>query len=117
MALRTFTDSTGRDWEVYDVIPRSDERRHYDRRSLGAEDDGVAADEAAERRDVDRRLTVGGAEHIATRAGWLCFDSPEERRRLMPIPDGWDRSDEATLENYLREARPARFSAEFRSTK
>jgi hypothetical protein len=116
MALRTFTDSTGREWEVYDVVPRSEERRHYDRRSLG-DDESMAAEEAAERRDADRRLTVGGAEHIAARTGWLCFDSPDERRRLMPIPDGWNRSDEATLETYLKEARPARLSAEFRSAK
>jgi hypothetical protein len=117
MALRTFTDSTGREWEVYDVIPRSEERRHYDRRSLAADDDAMAVAESADRRDADRRLTVGGAEHISARTGWLCFDSQEERRRLMPIPEGWERSDEGTLEGYLREARPARLSAEFRSAK
>jgi len=24
------------------------------------------------------------------RAGWLAFECPDERRRLRPIPDGWD---------------------------
>jgi hypothetical protein len=112
MSLRTFTDSAGQDWEAYDVVPRAEERRRYDRRS-----GEVKAEEVDDRRDGDRRLTVGGGEHIASKAGWLCFESPDERRRLTPIPDDWARCDEAKLETYLREARPARVSGEHRSIK
>ena len=32
MAFRTFVDATGREWQVYDVVPPSDERRRNDRR-------------------------------------------------------------------------------------
>lgn len=112
MSLRTFTDSNGQEWEVYDVIPRSDERRRYDRRSGEIKLD----DDAEDRRDGDRRLTVGGAEQLASKAGWLCFESHDERRRLTPIPEDWTRCDEAKLESYCREARPARLTGEHRST-
>src|SRR3712207_5165295 len=30
--------------------------------------------------------------------GWLCFDSPRERRRLSPVPPNWDRLSNAQLE-------------------
>ena len=63
-----------------------------------------------ERRDTDRRVTVGGSELITSKAGWLCFESHDERRRLTPIPADWTRCDEAKLEAYCREARPARLT-------
>ena len=31
------------------------------------------------------------------RAGWLCFQSPLERRRLAPIPLGWQTWDDRAL--------------------
>lgn len=39
------------------------------------------------------------ASHVpeAFRAGWLCFQSVDERRRLAPIPPDWTSSDEGTL--------------------
>jgi hypothetical protein len=33
----------------------------------------------------------------AFRDGWLCFQSFTERRRLAPIPPGWDEWDDAAL--------------------
>jgi hypothetical protein len=33
----------------------------------------------------------------AFRSGWLCFQSPTERRRLAPVPAGWERWDERAL--------------------
>ena len=33
MALRTFVDSAGHEWQAFDVVPRENERRQYDRRS------------------------------------------------------------------------------------
>src|SRR5690348_8427374 len=86
MSLRTFTDSNGQQWEAYDVVPRAEERRRYDRRS------GETKVEIVEdRRDTDRRVTVGRSEHITAKAGWLCFESNDERRRLTPIPEDWAR--------------------------
>ena len=60
---------------------------------------------------VDQRGTIwdvfeahpssGGrsATHVpdAFRMGWLCFQSADERRRLAPIPPGWDTWDEREL--------------------
>lgn len=107
MSLRAFTDSNGQKWEAYDVVPRIEERRRYDRRS-----GEVKVDPSDERRDTDRRVTVGRSQHITSKAGWLCFESQDERRRLTPIPADWARCDDAQLETYLREARPARLTGE-----
>ncbi|HEY4133312.1 MAG TPA: hypothetical protein VGM50_22025 [Gemmatimonadaceae bacterium] len=112
MSLRTFTDSSGTQWEAYDVVPRAEERRRYDRRS-----GETKAELAEERRDTDRRLTVGRSEHMASKAGWLCFERHEERRRLTPIPEDWRTCDDATLEAYCRQARPARLTGEHRTIK
>ena len=37
------------------------------------------------------------------RAGWLCFQSPYERRRLAPIPLGWRLWDDGALLLSLRQ--------------
>ena len=59
MAHRTFADTNGTTWEVWDVRP-----------------DTKPGHEAFS------GVPVGG---------WLCFQSGSIRRRLMPIPPGWDR--------------------------
>jgi hypothetical protein len=103
MALRTFTDATGTEWQVYDVVPRPEERRHYDRRT-------PTGQSAVERRgDEDRRLTVGRLSALSDLGlGWLCFDRGDQRRRLAPIPEAWAQASEAELERYLGIARPVR---------
>ena len=47
------------------------------------------------------------------RGGWLCFDSELGRRRLAPIPIGWERADPERLEFWLRKATPIRHSPPF----
>ena len=106
MSFRTFQDSRGHEWQAFDVIPRLDERRNYDRRISG-EIDG----DADERRDADRRLTVGGNAAIAGTRGWLCFESGKQRRRLSPIPANWFGASDEELEAYCRTARPVRQAA------
>jgi hypothetical protein len=76
MALRSLIDSKGRGWRVWDVVPSQ---------SLGREDD---------------TLTPG------LEGGWLCFEHGEEKRRLSPIPEGWEVADAETLERYLERATP-----------
>lgn len=104
MSLRTFVDSSRREWLAFDVIPRQDERRYIDRRDDEAQFGGD------ERRDADRRLTVGGSGGMKGAEGWLCFECGNDRRRLSPIPKGWVRASDATLESYCRSAKPARTS-------
>lgn len=102
MSLRTFVDSTGQEWHAFDVVPRDDERRRYDRR-----DAGEVSDNADERREADRRLTVGRSSRIGgPRSGWLCFERGDDRRRLSPIPQDWQHCPDSQLEAYCRKARP-----------
>jgi hypothetical protein len=106
MALRTFIDSAGQEWQAFDVVPRDLERRRYDRRSTDAAGD----DDSDERRERDRRVTVGRASRRlgGSDAGWLCFEHGDDRRRLSPIPADWSRADDAQLEQYCRTARPVK---------
>ena len=103
MGLRTFIDSLGREWSAFDVVPRDNERRHRDRR----------ADDAVEtftdrRENGDRRLTPGSQSMLVSQAsqGWLCFERGVDRRRLTPIPEGWEQCDEKQLETYCSQAKP-----------
>ena len=63
--LLAFTDSTGTEWDVFEVHP-------------------------SQGRTVSRVPE-------AFREGWLCFQSADERRRLAPIPVGWEQWDVDTL--------------------
>jgi len=119
MTLRSFVDSTGVEWYAFDVVPRTQERRHYDRRSGAIQDDrrsGViqAVDEsdAPDRRDGDRRVTVGGQGRFSASEGWLCFEQADghspERRRLSPIPRDWRQCSDAELQAYCQSARLVR---------
>ena len=44
--------------------------------------------------------------HTPLRDGWLTFASDKERRRLMPIPPGWEDVDEERLALLCRAAVP-----------
>lgn len=50
------------------------------------------------------------------RSGWLCFQSPTERRRLAPIPLGWQHWEERELLGALEDGRrsPRRTPTELR---
>lgn len=39
-------------------------------------------------------------------AGWLCFESAEERRRLASIPQGWEELEDEVLRELCRRAEP-----------
>jgi hypothetical protein len=39
---------------------------------------------------------------------WLCFDSATEKRRLSPIPDGWEHASTEQLQNLLALAEPVK---------
>jgi len=103
MALRTFVDAAGTEWQVYDVVPRPEERRRYDRRTPS----GQAVEER--RSEQDRRVTVGRVSSMTELGlGWLCFDAGDQRRRLAPIPENWTHASDAELQRYLGIARPVR---------
>lgn len=76
MALRTFTDSRGETWRVWNVVPQYD----------GARDEDT--------------LTPG------LQGGWLCFEREGHKRRLSPIPQGWEDAEPAALERFCADAVP-----------
>ena len=105
MPYRTFEDSAGTEWQVWDIVPRLSERRSaspVDRRIR------VIPISFADRRREQRRVPqtpVARARLRGTYAqGWLCFESDIEKRRLSPIPDDWTTCDEDRLEEYAGHA-------------
>lgn len=38
--------------------------------------------------------------------GWLCFECADEKRRLAPVPEGWDRADDESIEQWCCVAKP-----------
>jgi hypothetical protein len=58
--MRQIRDAAGIEWMVYEVNPGLGEWR-----SIGSLPEGY-------------------------RSGWLCFESSTEKRRLTPLPSGWE---------------------------
>jgi hypothetical protein len=54
-----------------------------------------------------------GAVAPDLRMGWLSFDSGSERRRVSPIPPGWEEASDERLELICRIATPTRWSDPF----
>lgn len=99
MALRTFTDSSGREWTVWDVTPPtvySPVRSRADRRAQ--ESAGLAVER---RRGLDRRRRTLPPEMTY---GWICFQCDQEKRRLTPPPESWTVCSDEELERLCRQA-------------
>lgn len=106
MGYRIFRDSQGIEWQTWDVIPQLADRRAGDRRRAAA----LAGLATAERRRAAERRVRAGRRPVLIAGldeGWLCFEAQTEKRRLTPIPLDWLCCDDACLERYCREARPA----------
>ena len=103
MPYRTFLDSKGAEWQVWDIVPRLAERR-----TGGVADRRIEVKPIsfAERRHQLRRMTqIRRAILRGTYAqGWLCFDNESEKRRLSPIPGDWTTCSERLLESYAGKA-------------
>jgi hypothetical protein len=91
LAHRTFTDARGRTWEVWEVHPAFVERR------------GPGSHKAvsAERR---RRREPRASLPDQLRGGWLALESKNERRRLAPTPDGWEKMSDSQLAELVERA-------------
>ena len=104
MGLRYFTDSEGREWRAWDVFPFGgprDERRSGDRRvAQSSTYTGPERRGSRERRVRTPTLLTPGLEK-----GWLCFENHVDKRRLTPIPAGWDESPVDELEGLLERAK------------
>lgn len=104
MALRTFLSSKGVHWRVWSVIPggreQDERRRGYERRSP----DPVLLYRGPERRGSSERRRAASLFASALAAGWLTFECATERRRLFPIPPGWDSCSITRLERLCEQA-------------
>jgi hypothetical protein len=94
MGHRRFTDAAGAVWDVWDVVPQWTERRSGEerRRSDVDADDPPVLERRA--RIPDRRGANADGSRIriadGLSRGWLAFESRDDRRRLAPIPAGWE---------------------------
>jgi hypothetical protein len=102
MGHRSFTDASGTVWNVWDVIPQWTERRSGEERRR-SDDDPTVDPPVLERRkrQPDRRTgsTDGSRIRIAEglSRGWLAFEAGADKRRLAPIPGGWEQLTDAEL--------------------
>ena len=104
MPVRTLRGGDGESWNVWDVTP--DPRGMWELRKGERRRGPNPAYRGPERRvNVDRR----SGSTLAM--GWLCFQSPSEKRRLTRIPPGWETMSDAELWNLLNEASPVRMRA------
>jgi len=104
----TFKDPQGRIWDVWQVHPSAAERRFVDRRVNDEDLTGtVERRTGLERRGgVRKSPRASVAEEFAY--GWLCFETAGEKRRLAPVPEGWDSATKETLQQWCSLAKPAR---------
>jgi hypothetical protein len=108
VSYRTFLDSTGKRWEVWLVTPAAAERRKVDRRAAAAargEDLSGFADRrlTPDRRKNPFRRSIEVASEYSQ--GWLCFESEGEKRRLAPVPEGWDEAGPDRMATWLQAAK------------
>lgn len=95
MPHRQFRDAKQISWEVWDVHPGEVELRLRAEREPGRSERSLAAEKP--RASVARDLAKG----------WLCFESIEVKRRLWPIPEGWERLSESELSILCAQAKDA----------
>lgn len=99
MGLRRHLDREGRVWNVWDVPARFTPKRSGVDRRLTA-----APTPAQDRRTGGkRRVTIPPPEWVH---GWVCFEADQEKRRLCPLPDGWETATAEELEEYRQKAIP-----------
>lgn len=90
MSYRTFVDRTGSYWQVWDSQPTRVERRLTtgDRRQPRYRPWGGTERRVGEDRRVVSQRRIMLSEGYG--GGWLTFESLTEKRRLIPIPSGWE---------------------------
>ena len=79
--LRGFKDPAGVEWRVWEVIPSKA---------------GVGTSPRTQ-----SRTSLSSTPYAN---GWLCFESGSEKRRLAPIPDGWENRSPAEIADLLQQA-------------
>jgi hypothetical protein len=99
MSLRPFTDSRGEHWQVWDVVPQY---------VTGGGFPNAQRPAAMDCGDDANELRGAGGLTGEMEDGWLCFESSTEKRRLHPIPRGWEERSDEELEALCGAAEPVR---------
>lgn len=94
MPCREFVDAYGEHWTAWSVTPLRVERRAVaERRDMHRPAGRALLGRGRERRTAsspaDSKRPLRLAVLPAFLSGWLCFESDVEKRRLAPIPSGW----------------------------
>ena len=105
MSYRTFVGKDGSYWQVWDSQPTKMERRAIapDRRrpryyAWG----GTERRNGTDRRTTSqRRITLSEGYG----GGWLTFESLDEKRRLIPIPQRWEELSQPELRTLCERAK------------
>jgi hypothetical protein len=97
MAYREFVDSYRIAWAVWYVAANRSERRARDTRRS---EDRAKGDRRRRCESQTLRMRVSAP----LSAGWLCFESALEKRRLVPVPPGWQRMSDRGLEELCARA-------------
>ena len=95
MPCREFVDEYGDRWTVWSVAPLRAERRcSAERRDMNRPAGRSLLGRGRERRTVAAPAATTRPLRLAVLPallrGWLCFESDREKRRLAPIPPGWE---------------------------
>lgn len=93
MPHRIYRDAQGREWSVWDIHPEEVERQL---RSDAAHPTTAAAAALAARQRMAVSPDLVG--------GWLCFERDDVKRRLTPIPTGWQHLSDEELERLCEQA-------------
>jgi hypothetical protein len=99
--MRAFRDDSGTEWTVWEVQPgqfvigATERRAGHDRRVAPAPDPVIERRRSADRRVRPHHAITGIGTELA--GGWLTFQAGSLRRRLAPVPDGWDRMPDTEL--------------------
>lgn len=105
MSSREFTDRRGTVWRVREIIPQFAERRMGERRATAGALPRAGAP-VVERRTTERRRasTIRATVSSGYEQGWLTFESSDDKRRLAPVPAGWETFSPERLELLCRMA-------------
>jgi hypothetical protein len=107
VSYRTFLDSKGRRWEVWLITPAAAERRRADRRASSGGSEAYQGELDRRRTPERRRGPFRRSAAVASEfsKGWLCFESEGEKRRLAPVPPGWEEAGPDRMATWLQAAK------------
>src|SRR5690349_6117122 len=93
MTHRQYRDEQDVVWQVWDIHPTEVARRLRTHTTTQGADIASDTSESLGALSAMTRMAVSG-ELVG---GWLCFESDREKRRLWPIPSGWELLSDAEL--------------------